>query len=157
MANALTLISETVLSSPASSVSFTSIPGTYKDLVLEFVGSLSSGPYDSYMVLNSDTGSNYGRTWLGGDGTSASSGRNTNFTSIPAFYMSTSLSSGQAHVMSYANTSIYKSVLIRNSSSNITSGAVVGCWRSTAAITSLSIGQAQNFTSGSIFRLWGVS
>jgi hypothetical protein len=66
-------IATTTLGSAAADVTFTSISGTYTDLVLVAVTQIgSSGDYLG-VQFNSDTGTNYSRTRLSGNGTSASS------------------------------------------------------------------------------------
>lgn len=60
-AGAKVLITETVTSSSASNVSFTSIPGTYRDLEVRIRGrcTKSAASCTVNMRFNSDTGSNY--------------------------------------------------------------------------------------------------
>lgn len=157
------LIEEQVLSSSAASVTFSSIPGTYKDLVLEVFGKNSGTTGDNVnATFNSDTGSNYSYTQVWGDGTSASTNRASNSTYLVAGIISysgdTGPSSSTAHIMNYANTNVNKTVLVRRDRSAAYAVATVNLWRSTAAITSMTLTPSANsFASGCTFRLWGVS
>lgn len=161
----MTLIQETVLSSPASSVTFTSIPQTYKDLVLElsncnhsYAG--SGAVYDQFAQFNSDTANNYSNTKIYGESTYAISTRNSNNASIAGTYPMASSGIGVSvmHVMSYASTSVYKTTLLRDSVSPSAVTANVGLWRSTAAINSIRIGPSGSYTmsAGTTVRLYGL-
>jgi len=77
MPSTYTPIATTTLGSAASSVTFSSISGAYTDLVLVGAGTLASNLYLN-VKFNNDTGSNYSRTELYGDGSSAASYRESN-------------------------------------------------------------------------------
>jgi hypothetical protein len=64
-----TPIATTTLGTAAASVTFSSISGSYTDLVLIIAGvqSVADVPY---IQFNSDTATNYSRTQLSGDGSS---------------------------------------------------------------------------------------
>lgn len=154
------LISEQVLGSAVNSVTFSSIPGTYKDLIME-ISCVSQGWM--YGRINGDSGTNYSRTALRGDGTAASSFRGSNQT-----LMDYSVDFGSAgrgvfviQFNSYANTSMNKTVLYRGGLTTTYVQAGVILWRSTGAITSLSFYPdgytGYNFAVGSTFRLYGIA
>ena len=63
-----TPLARTTLSSAAASVTFSNISGSYTDLVL--VVSTISVNGTAYMTVNSDTGTNYSRTFMYGTGSS---------------------------------------------------------------------------------------
>lgn len=159
------LIEEKVLSSAAPSVVFNSITGTYKDLVVEYiVQSSDTNPQDVILRFNSDTGTNYSYTNVNGTGTAAGSYRLSSVSSITCdFYgtpTSTRWSSSIINIMSYANSNVNKTVLIRTGAAASGVEAIVGLWRSTAAITSLNFaltGSSVNFAAGSTFRLYGIA
>ena len=161
-----TPIASLTLSANTSSVTFSGIPQNYTDLILV----IWSKPYTNSegslkLNYNSDTSSNYSNTVLFGDGTSVSSSRNSNSTNI-------AISSGNAlnnprqpmftiQIMNYSNTTTYKTSLTRTSEGGSSLGYVdswVGTWRSTAAITSLTIGVTYIFDigAGSTFSLYGI-
>lgn len=151
-----TLISETVLGSAQASVTFSSIPSTYKDLVMEVVGSGSTS-ISYYTQLNGDTGANYSTTWISGDGAAASSSRQSAMTAIWFGGVWTSIGNHQHQLMSYANTSVNKTMLGRSNNAGNQVSAMVGLWRSTAAVTSWTVYAASGtWSTGSTFRLWGV-
>jgi hypothetical protein len=157
MATTYVPLATQTLSSAASSVTFSSIPQTYTDLVLVVAGG-TTVTTDVYIEFNGDTGTNYSRTYLGGNGTSASSGRSTSTTAIPSFYIGSSQSTGYAHIMSYANTNVNKTILTRSSSADVFVLTNVGLWRSTAAINSIKIlTVGTNLSSGSTFNLYGIA
>jgi hypothetical protein len=76
--NTYEAIATQTLGSAAASVTFSSIPGTYTDLVLVVAGTLTTGTENIVMQFNGDTGSNYSVTSLLGDGSTASSFRSSN-------------------------------------------------------------------------------
>jgi hypothetical protein len=152
-------IATTTLGSAASSITFSSIAGTYTDLRLVFAGFNGS---DLKLRFNSDTGANYSQTVLNGDGSSASSYRNssiflnasgtTGTSSQPVLYT--------ADVFSYAG-STFKTVLSDEQFDKNGSGAVtknVGLWRSTSAITSIDIvaSTASTIYVGTTATLYGI-
>ena len=147
-----------VLGSAQSSVTFNSIPQTYTDLVLISSGVLSSGSLRGILCqLNGDTGTNYSGTFLDGDGSSASSSRDTNDGSLVAGLSSNiNTWTNITHFMNYSNTTTYKTVLARANTPNYVRAAV-SLWRSTAAINSIKIfDSAYNFNTGSTFSLYGI-
>ena len=71
-------IASLTLSSATGTVTFGSIPQTYRDLIM--VINHSGAGDNFYFQLNSDTGSNYSDTGVYGTGTSVVSFRNTSQT-----------------------------------------------------------------------------
>ena len=157
-------IATTTLGSAASSITFSSIPGTYTDLRL-VVSELSSSTATQYIKFNGDTGSNYSTTILWGIGSSYGSFQNSSSTGgiVFDYYMSGGTTTIPAFktvdLMSYAG-STYKTVLVTNSNDHNGSGAVersVGLWRSTSAITSILISRGSGtFNAGTTATLYGI-
>ena len=156
-------IATQTLASAAASVTFSSIPGTYTDLVI-VCNAIRTTSLDNIGVrFNSDTGSNYSWTILKGTGTAAESDRRANVTDIIFnVYNSTNQSTGILQVQNYANTTTYKTALSR--SSGASAGyvyATVGLWRNTAAITSITLFDEGTTSSvintGSTFSLYGIA
>lgn len=156
-------ISSQTLGSAAASVTFSSIPSTYTDLVLVISGrsTATAGNNNSQLILNGDNGSNYSMTRLTGDGTSPASDRvsngfyagwafienNTNSNFTPIIY----------HIQNYANTTTYKTVIGRGAGASNFISAAVSMWRSTAAINSIYVGNTGgNFVAGSTFTIYGI-
>lgn len=153
------LINSTTLGSAQSSVTFSSIPGTYTDLIIVNRGSFSNDDNGYALTFNGDTGSNYSTTYIYGNGSSGVSVRVTNASSINAGRLNTSFGLGITHVMDYANTVTNKTILTRGNSGGLVNFNV-GLWRNTAAITSLTISVPTgitNFSSGSVFKLYGIT
>lgn len=135
--------------SGTGTTTFSSIAASWTDLRLVFVGTVAtSGPLG--IRFNGDTATNYSRTHLLGDGSAAASGRVTSQTSIqPTTSSSTTVPTLlTVDVFSYAG-STNKTALL--SFSNDTNGAGVtesdvGLWRSTSAITSLTLFAGSNIS-----------
>jgi hypothetical protein len=158
-----TPIATTTLGSTSATVTFSSIAATYTDLVIVVAGGTDAN--SGYgLRFNSDTGSNYSRTYLTGDGTTASSGRDTNQTtadiSFNAAVQNNTNFNSIIHIMNYANTTTYKTALSRanNAATGVDTG--VSLWRSTSAINSIIIrttSAGRVFNIGSTFTLYGIA
>jgi hypothetical protein len=152
-------IATTTLSSAASSITFSSIPSTYTDLKVILVGN-SSVDVTAQIQFNSDTATNYSRTRLYGNGTSALSAASTNQTagSVSAIYAA---QKGviQIDVFSYAG-STYKTYLSSGANDQNGSGIVeniVGLWRSTSAINTVTLKVSSgDFATGTIATIYGI-
>lgn len=157
-----TPIATQTLSSSASTVTFSSISGSYTDLILVTDNIQSGGTQANLFVqFNSDSGSNYSRTWLSGDGSSAFSGRESSQTKMGltayCYPQTTTRWAGLIHIENYSNETTYKTVLIRGNNSAVGVDSIVGLWRSTSAITSLVLSRSNDqFATGSTFTLYGV-
>ncbi len=155
-------IATTTASGSTSSITFSSISSAYTDLVLvSNLGTVGGG--DAYiMQVNGDTGANYSRTYLSGNGSSTYSGRNTGETWINLQNQDNPTSNAGAyvqisHFMNYANTTTYKTVIGRSNQGGSGTTAAVGLWRSTSAINSITMRTVStNFASGSTFTLYGI-
>lgn len=162
MASTYTPIATTTLGSAQSSVTFSSISGSYTDLVL--VGSVRvSGVAAINFQVNSDTATNYSFRYLQGNGSAASSNGFTNTGSVQGFYTTgapTAASTFGTYIINfnnYSNTSTYKTFLSRESG-DASTVSTVGLWRSTSAINSIYLypGGA-NFAAGTTFTLYGIT
>lgn len=137
-----------------------SIPGNYTDLVLVLNVSNSA---NSNLVFrfNSDSTSIYSNTILNGNGTTSSTGRNTNtdkgYYDSDAYATSGFNYNAILNVMDYSNTTTFKKVLSRsnNAGTGVTAGATL--YRSTSAITRIDfLTTSGTFNSGSTFKLYGI-
>ena len=160
-----TPIATTTLGSAASSITFSSIPATYTDLRLVFVGTATAAD-NLFIRYNGDTGANYSRTFIYGNGTSTASNRNTSVTyiipaqlnglstTIPRFY--------QMDIFNYAGSTYKTSLSMGAEDSNGGSGDVassVELWRSTSAINSILLFPANagtTFKIGTTATLYGI-
>jgi hypothetical protein len=152
-------ISTTTLGSATSTVTFSSISGSYTDLKLVMSGLMSAGA-DVTLQFNSDTGANYSRTYLIGSGSSAGTGATANSTSMPVFFIgSNSTYSAFADINNYSNSTTYKTVLCRSGDTGSYVEANAGVWRSTSAITSITISASggATFSTGAMFTIYGIA
>jgi hypothetical protein len=150
-------IATTTLGSATNSVTFSSIAGTYTDLIIIVQGSVGSISGVN-LQFNSDTATNYSRTVLYGTGSVASSTRGTNGVQISSGTFTTSQNMLRVNVMNYGNSTTYKTTLSRADAANEELTAIAGLWRSTAAITSIKVAADAgiNFSIGSTFTLYGI-
>lgn len=160
-------IATTTLGSDQASYTFSSIPATYTDLILivnmqsTYSGDAGNG---ARLQFNGDTGSNYSDTNLRGNGSSASSYRQSSVSSIQFGLLPSSgggtpagtLGVGIAQIMNYANTTTYKTVLGRTNNSFAFIEASAGLWRSTSAINSITYFGDGNIKAGSSLTLYGI-
>lgn len=141
----------------AATITFSSIPATYTDIVFVITSPAAASTAFTNMRFNGDTATNYSSTLLQGDGTTASSSNAATQTFIPTIYRSTAQpTTATIHIFSYAG-STNKTVLIQGSSDLNGSGLTtlrVGLWRSTAAINQIDI--AATMPIGTIATLYGI-
>jgi hypothetical protein len=151
-------IATTTLGSAQTSVTFSSISGSYTDLRLIINGALNTAVDPITINVNSDTGSNYSYILLYGNGSSALSTLTANLTAFRAGYIGTSQSNTLVDFMNYSNTATQKAILGRGNIANWGATAQISLWRSTVAITSMTIQSlsAYSFISGSTFTLYGI-
>jgi len=151
-------IASQTLGSATSSVTFSSIPQGYTDLVLVIAGNNSSSTYSPYIQFNGDTGTNYSITNLYGTGSAAASTRSSS--TATAYFGSLGATQGNAivQIQNYSNSTTYKTALIRINDAGFRVYASVMLWRSTAAITSLTVFNESpgTFASGTTFSIYGI-
>lgn len=158
-------ISNIVSTGTTSSVTFSSIPATYTDLVLILkpITDNVTGAYP-YLRFNSDSGTNYSRTFIRGNGTTASTDRasNENIGYIIGgnVIQLTSQFIGLVSINDYSNTTTNKMWLSRTNvaiGTDASAEALIGLWRNTSAINNISIFcGGTSFVSGSTFALYGI-
>jgi hypothetical protein len=160
-------IATTTLGSTTTDVTFSTISGSYTDLVL-VVNSKSVGGTGQEIIIrfNSDTGNNYSFTYLYGNGTTAASGRASNTSSARLGYFTVMGTNegymGIAQIMNYSNTTTNKTMITRSNSnssnsSNLGTEYIVNLWRDTSAITTVLVSAPSvNFAAGSTFTLYGI-
>ena len=150
------------LSSVAATITFSSIPSTYTDLILVTQSAINTGGgQDSQIQFNSDTSTNYSLTVIRGYGTGVASDKVSNSNLIYLDYSGGSSTTIQdqynINIMNYANTTTYKTILTRYSSAANAAEANVGLWRSTSAINRIDLStSAGSFVIGSTFTLYGI-
>jgi len=153
------------VTSAVSSVTFTSIPSTYTDLVLvcNVIGVGANTDENCSIQVNGDTASNYSMTRLRGNGTAASSDRDTSATSAIAGIITVKTaddgtrSNVVVNFQNYSNATTYKTWLSRSNSAAYNVQAMANLWRSTSAINSIKFQiNSNNFAVGSTFSLYGI-
>jgi hypothetical protein len=156
--SAYTPIYATTLSSATASITLSNIPTTFTDLVMVTnFGTATNGPMT--IQVNGDTSSNYSRTCLYGDGSSAASFRESNQTYLNSANGYTSLAGADfTYFMNYSNAEINKTILNKNGNTLGTTAINATTWRSTASITSIKVYNANgyNLISGSSVTLYGI-
>lgn len=156
------LIDSEILSSSASSVTFTSIPGTYRDLVLVANFKPDTGTMYGAWILNSDTGSNYSRVRITGNGSTASSTSATaasGFLNSGSAWDTTDFGLAKLEILDYSATDKHKTALLRSNMADLEVEATVFRWASTSAVTSITLDDSNgnNFAAGSTFYLYGIA
>ena len=162
MTTAWVPLATTTLSATDSAVDFSSIPATYRDLVL-VVDATTSANAVVALRLNSDSGGNYYFVQMRGYSSTAASG---SASGVAQIWISDSASVAgdpimlKAQIMDYSDTSKHKTVLGRADYSNSNNGslveATVNRWASTSAVNAISIFTSSgSFQVGSTFSLWG--
>lgn len=167
-------IATSTLTATTATVTFSNIPQGYTDLVLVASSVLSTRTSSQdipVITFNGDTGTNYSSTQIDGSSSGATSTRWTSTNNMLMGFISDSNSTANPslypsnfsiNILNYSNSSTYKSALSRfnHTSSNSTytrTGSNTGLWRSTAAITSLSVAlYYSSYASGSTFTLYGI-
>jgi hypothetical protein len=156
-------------SGSSQSITFSSVPQTYKHLQIRGIGQASYSSNDEGSVgirLNGDTGSNYTRkAGPFGGGATVSDGiiLSTVFAEAgDGAFLNTGNTVGAniIDILNYTNSSAYKSIrgigaTDRNGAGAIRMGA--GLWLNTAAVTSVTVYQQNaNFTTQSFYALYGI-
>lgn len=160
MANTYEAIATQTLGSTASSVTFSSISGSYTDLIL--VSAARGGNATTIdLQVNGDTGANYSFTYLYGTGSVAGSGRSSGTTYALGGIVTDATSTfctSLAYIMNYSNTTTYKTILSRYGRTDGNVHANVSLWRNTNAITSITVfpESGTTFAVGSTFSLYGI-
>lgn len=155
-------IASQTLASDTASVTFSGIAADWTDLVLLGSTSCTTAATDIRVRYNASSGTNYSATRLIGNGTSASSTRDSSGSSYGYLgFLGTSttdFTTFQIHIMSYANTNVYKTILSETGQAGAQVRREVSLWAQTAAITSIAIypGTLTNLRSGSTFSLYGI-
>jgi hypothetical protein len=164
MATTYEKIATTTLGSANAVITFSTIPATYTDLRIILVAQGNAGN-DLWMRYNGDSGTNYSITWLQSNGTAAASFRTTSAAQLAvgaASGLPTASNWGllTADIFSYAGstnkTSLSTFADDKNGSGTIES--TVGLWRSTAAITSITLTSSSSgtFSTGTTATLYGI-
>lgn len=169
MPSTYTLISSNTLTTTTATVTFSSIPATFTDLVLRLSTrtDLADTNVPIYTRFNGDTASNYSGTFVQSNGAGTASGRGSNQTFLPTGpysegtnYTSNVYASDELYIPSYLasqNKPVGGFAVAENNATGGHDIAYAGLWRNTAAITTILLyPYSGNFVSGSSFYLYGI-
>lgn len=158
------IATQVVGSGGASTITFSSIPSTYKHLQLRYNSLyVTSGSSDTFLTarFNSDTASNYFSHYILGDGSTPGAGNSGSATNCwfgVSTYGNTGVFQGNIiDILDYASTSKYKTIRVFSGSDRNGSGVVVlasALWKNTAAMNSIVI--SGNISQHSHFALYGI-
>ena len=157
------LIESITLNSNQSSISI-NIPQSYSHLEI-ITGIIGTGAVqNNFIRFNSDANANYGFVRLSGSSTTPSTSQNGSYSYIPIDWYGNSHSGGIiGHVIKvydYKNTSYFKQISANSSELlGSTNGIdiVSGTWRSTSAITNITIAPTGNqFGVGTTVSVYGI-
>jgi len=166
MANTYNLISSSVLGSAVASVTFSSIPNTYTDLILRCSARrVDSGVSDLVVTANSFVGG-FNNTNLQGNGSSVI----TNGSILTSGFLvwqavpgssetSNTFGNIEMHISNYLRSSkksVYSFGVGENAATTSSISTVGSLWSQTTAISSLVITTGNNFAIGSSFYLYGI-
>ena len=158
----------------SGTITFSSIPSTYQHLQIRLLGKITgTGFYrdDLYLRLNSDTGTNYSRHQLQGDGASASAGGAASSTYIDCGRIVSSdaaiadtMFTAIIDIHNYASTTQNKTVRIfAGADGNIADNSFrvwlgSGAWLNTSAVNSITFRPASSnsFTTTTSVALYGI-
>jgi len=153
-----TALATVTLGTATASVTFSSIPATYRDLILVFAGT-RTGSNNVNFRFNSDTGTNYSWVVANGNGSTTLSVAET-LSFIPTGYYDIATNAQMNvifQVMDYSATDKHKTSLSRSSQAGAGVAMAASRWANTAAVTTVQIYAGNNdFGSGSVFSLYGV-
>lgn len=169
MANTYSLIASSVLTGTTSSITFSSIPSTYTDLILRASARGSNAAVSTQVGIryNNNTGTIYSDTYLIGNGAAASS---SNFSANNGDEVNNAVSGNTATANTFGSFEVYIPNYAGSANkpvswftameTNATTAyitAAAGLFASTTAISSLVINYNQSLLAGSSFYLYGIS
>jgi hypothetical protein len=167
-ASGFELIETQLISSTTSSLTFSSIPSSYKHLQIRGIGRSSvAGDTGGFgMQLNADAGSNYTFHAITGDGSSVASLAQTARTNAAVGLMTASGSTTDSFgvlildILDYTNTN--KNKTLRSLTGKQSTGSLLrlasGAWLNTSAVSSITFLDTVggSFVAGTRFSLYGI-
>jgi hypothetical protein len=153
-----TPLATVTLGTAVSSVTFSSIPATYRDLILILSTKLVSSAGTIRIRLNGDSGTNYSDAVMNGNGSTTASNSRTGQTGAFAGSVGTSDTNTVIQLMDYSATDKHKTLLTRENEPANLVAARAARYASNTAVTSVLVGNdaGVNFAIGCTFNLYGV-
>lgn len=151
-----TALATLTLTGTDTEVVFASIPATYRDLVVVVQGTTNTAS-NIKIKLNGDA-SNVSYVGMWGNGSSPTSGANTNAAYVGQLSTAQGIVIGQ--VFDYSLSNKHKSILGRGGTASDAVWAFASRWASTTVVNSLAVTTnntaSENFAIGTTFDLYGV-
>jgi len=147
-----------------TSVTFSSIPSTYKHLQIRMLLKTDASAGAGRIQLNADSSSaNYAAHLIRGDGSSvlATGSATGTYTGVPYYNPENNgnLSVAIVDIIDYASSTKYKTTRVFNGRDNNGAGYLAlwsGLWLNTTAVSSIVIAAGDNFQSGTSISLYGI-
>lgn len=163
MANTYTLIEAKTLASATASVTFTTIPQTYTDLLLRVSLRSSTANFPLFLVFNSSSPINVSSKFLEGSGSAASSYSDSSglagYTARSTQTADT-FGSGDIYIPNYTSSnakSFSSDTLNENNATEAYMAMAALLWTGTAAITQIEVKKLlEDFVTNSTFYLYGI-
>ena len=159
-----TPLANITLGSSQSTVVFSSISQSYRDLIVVFSGLQASGAaQNARMYYNNDQSGSYYLVYADGSGSSTSSGTDSANSSYSIYYVASTANTNPnptiVQIMDYSATDKHKTSLVRTSNASGPVSMYAARWASTSAITSITIYPftGGNFLSGTTATLYGIA
>jgi len=147
----------TLANSTTTTVTFSSISGAYRDLLIVWTGTTQSTFGNRFYMNNDQSNGNYFNVAGWGNGSSVF-GTNAQSPQIAHDVNSTTTQNQSViHVLDYAQTDKHKTILSRADVVNLGVVMQVTRWANTAAVTSVVVNNAAIWNSGTTISLYGVS
>lgn len=166
MALQLFKIASTTVETPQASISFTSLPTGYTDLLIKISArdSLASGTANFISIKFNSSNTSYNATFLRGNGSTAASGNTVDpysALSNGTTYTTNTFSNCDIYIPNY-NGNTYKcwsaEGVVENNATGAYMALVAGQWANTSAITSIALTEygGSNLVAGTTATLYGV-
>ena len=167
MPNTFTKIASNTVSTAVSSITFSSIPATYTDLVIKVSARATyAANFQDINIRFNGSATGYSSRLLQGDGSAATSANNASgalvwgANSVSANATANTFSNGEVYIPNYTSAN-FKSISTDSVTENNATAAYIqvaaGLWSNTAAITSIEMYLgAGNYVQYSTFTLYGI-
>lgn len=153
----ITAIGSITLQASSSSVIFSSIPNSYRDLIFIVDGNVT-GSLTTQLRFNSDGGSNYLHVSAASDNANnrySVSGTTTFINAAPDFGTNTRFNQ-HYYIFDYAQTDKHKAVGVKHGLGDLSPNMVAARWASSAAINTIELSSSANaFAVGTRVSLYG--
>jgi len=148
-----TPLANITLSSSATSITFSSISQSYRDLILVISQPSNAVSQPAIHFNNTTSAGNYPGVYMSGNGTTASSGTQNEDRIYAAEngYMITT-----CNIMDYSATDKHKTVLSRGNSASGATSATASRWASTSAITTINV-TGGTYVANTVMALYGIA